>query len=135
MISCQIKEIYSKIGILLNIRSKMQPKLQYNKVKTLWEGHKIWKKSPTCFDKTAVFKVHNYILRRPQNFAKSSPYFWLVLHLTKVRWRFCKILWPSQNIWTLLSSVKTSGRVFKNFVAFSENLNFKVCDGDPDVGG
>ena len=25
------------------------------KVKTLWEGHKIWKKSPTCFDKTAVF--------------------------------------------------------------------------------
>ena len=26
---------------------------------------------------------------------------WLALHRTKVRWRFCKILWPSQNIWTL----------------------------------
>ena len=40
-------------------------------------------------------------LRRPQNFAKSTPYFWLALHRTKVRWRFRKILWPSQNIWTL----------------------------------
>ena len=35
------------------------------------------------------------------NFAKSSPYFWLALHRTKVRWRFRKILWPFQNIWTL----------------------------------
>ena len=43
-----------------------------------------------------------YILWRPQNFGKSSPYFWLALHRTKVRWGFRKILWPSQNIWTLL---------------------------------
>ena len=43
----------------------------------------------------------SYILRRPRNFAKSSPYFWLALHRTKVRWRFRKILWFSQNIWTL----------------------------------
>ena len=35
---------------------------------------------------------------------KSSPYFWLALHRTKVRWRFRKILWPSQNIWTLSHS-------------------------------
>ena len=28
----------------------------------------------------------------------SSPYFWLALHRTKVRWWFHKILWPSQNI-------------------------------------
>ena len=27
-----------------------------------------------------------------------SPYFSLALHRTKVRWRFRKILWPSQNI-------------------------------------
>ena len=30
------------------------------------------------------------------------------LHLTgtaKVRWRFCKFLWPSQNIWTLLLKI------------------------------
>ena len=46
------------------------------KVHIFWEGHKI--------------------------FAKSSPNFWLALHRTKVMWRFRKILWPSQNIWTLL---------------------------------
>ena len=33
----------------------------------------------------------SYVLRRPQNFAKSPPYFWLALHRTKVRWRFRKI--------------------------------------------
>ena len=48
------------------------------------------------------FKVHRYILRRPQNFAKSSPYFWLHYILSKAWGRFRKILWPSQNIWTLL---------------------------------
>ena len=47
------------------------------------------------------FKLSSYILRRPQNFAKSPPCFWLALHRTKVRWKFCKILWPSQNVWTL----------------------------------
>ena len=40
-------------------------------------------------------------MRRPQNFEKSSPYFWMCLLWSKVRWRFRKILWPSQNIWTL----------------------------------
>ena len=38
---------------------------------------------------------------KAQNFAKYSPYFWLALHRTKVRSRFRKMLWPSQNIWTL----------------------------------
>ena len=47
--------------------------------------------------------LHITLLRRPQNFVKSSPNFWLALHRTKVRWRFCKILWPSQNVWTLIS--------------------------------
>ena len=41
------------------------------------------------------------ILRRPQNFAKSSHYFWLTLHRTKVMWIIRKHLWPSQNVWTL----------------------------------
>ena len=50
----------------------------------------------------------SYFLRRPQNFAKSSPYFWLALHRTKVRWKFRKILWPSQNIWTLQLFASTS---------------------------
>ena len=42
-----------------------------------------------------------YILRRPQNFAKSSPYFWQYVMWSKVRWRFRKILCPSHNILTL----------------------------------
>ena len=41
-------------------------------------------------------------MRRPQNFTKSSPNFWLQYIQSKVRWRFRKILWPSLNIWTLL---------------------------------
>ena len=35
------------------------------------------------------------------DFAKSSPYFWLAPHRSKVRWRFLKIMWPSHNIWIL----------------------------------
>ena len=46
-------------------------------------------------------KVHICILRRLQNFMKSSPYFWRALHRTNVGWRF-----------------------FQNFVAFSEYVNF-----------
>ena len=42
----------------------------------------------------------SYILRRPQNFAKSPPIIWLAEHRTNNWWRFCKILWPSQNTWT-----------------------------------
>ena len=34
-------------------------------------------------------------------FVKSSPYFWLALNRAKVRWRFWKKFWRSQNIWTL----------------------------------
>ena len=40
-------------------------------------------------------------MRRLQNFGKHSPCIWLALRRTEVRWRFHKILWPSQNIWTL----------------------------------
>jgi hypothetical protein len=46
------------------------------------------------------------ILRRPQNFAKSSPYFCPMKCQSKARWRFCKVLWPSQNIWTLHKTFK-----------------------------
>ena len=42
-----------------------------------------------------------YILRRPQNFAKSPPYFCLYVLLTKVKMRVRKIFWPSQDIRTL----------------------------------
>ena len=34
---------------------------------------------------------------------KSPPIIWLAVHRTNNWWRFWKILWPSQNIWTLPS--------------------------------
>ena len=43
-----------------------------------------------------------YSEKRPQNFAKSSPWFCPMLCQSKERWRICQILWPSQNIWTLI---------------------------------
>ena len=42
-----------------------------------------------------------FIYLRPHNFTKSPPYLCLYVLQTKVRWRFRKILWPSQNIQTL----------------------------------
>ena len=42
-----------------------------------------------------------YSEKAMQNFVIASPYFCPMLCQSKVRWRFCKILWPSQNIWTL----------------------------------
>ena len=69
--------------IILKLRSMFTESFwtmnERNNVHVFWECQKIWRKSP--------------------------PYFWLALHRTKVRWRFHKILWPSQNIWTLLCYV------------------------------
>ena len=70
-------------------------------------------RSQQIFWSHKVHSLSSYILRRPQNFAKSPPYFWQVLHRTKVRWRFRKILWPSQNIWTLIK---------KNYVSCHKNF-------------
>ena len=68
---------------------------------------------PQPNDQFIICKVHIICtLRRPHNFAKSSPCFWLTLHRTKVRWRFRKISWPSQNLWTLIS-IKTLLQRFK----------------------
>ena len=44
----------------------------------------------------------SYILRRLHIFSKPSPCVWLQYIQSKVRGRFRKILWPSQNIRTLL---------------------------------
>ena len=51
------------------------------KVHIFWEGLKILRNLHLTFAKVKVKR--------------------LALHRTKVRWKFCKILWPSQNIWTL----------------------------------
>ena len=60
---------------------------------------------------------------------KSPPYFWLALHRAKVRWRFRKILWPSQNIWTLLSYPgEFSSKIkFCLIIYFIKNLMVYCC--------
>ena len=72
--------------------------LDFNDSKTRW---KIEKKMQHCA------RVLILIIK-VQNFAKSSPNFWLYVLQSKVRWIFCKILWPSQNIWTLYALTSLS---------------------------
>ena len=67
------------------------------KVHIFWEGHKI--------------------------FAKSSPNFWLQYIRSNVRGRFRKILWPSQNIWTLCNYLLHSDRNF-TFLSFRRSQQF-----------
>ena len=55
-----------------------------------------------------LLTLTNYILRRPQNFAKSSTYFWLYV----------------------LQVVKGKVKISQNFVASSEYTNFNVQDVD-----
>ena len=52
-------------------------------------------------------------------FVKFSPYFWLQYIQSKVRWRFRKIFWPSQNIWTLWDfdkSINSTNKVYWTFL-------------------
>ena len=58
-------------------------------------------------------KVHKF-WKSQKNLANSSPYFCPMYCQSKVR--FCKILWPSQNIWTLLD--------FKNFHLTKNKLHW-----------
>ena len=57
-------------------KSKIDRPIDQYKVHIFWEGHKILQNLHLTFD-------------------------WHYIFRTKVRWRFRKILWPSQNIWTL----------------------------------
>ena len=69
--------------------------------------HELW----CCggFDKVHIFWEGHKILRN-----RSSPYFWLALHMTKVSWRFRKTWWPSQN--TYMSFIGSSA-LFSDFLA------------------
>ena len=49
-----------------------------------------------CFCKVHIFWESHKILRNLQ-----LTFVLYYLHRTKLRWRFCKILWLPQNIWTL----------------------------------
>ena len=55
------------------------------KVHTFWEGHKILRNLQSWFDRYYI----------GQN----------------LRWKFCKNLWPSQNIWTLCKRKETNLKV------------------------
>ena len=67
-----------------------------------------------------------YILRRPQNFENFPPYFCLQYIQTKIRWRFRKILWPSQNIQTLPEEI-----LFLRSWPFE--LELKSEESEPDI--
>ena len=99
-------------------------KLKVSKDHIFWEGHKFFQKLH-FWNQCVPTKEMRYVtaswskfslnlfteevcLRRPQNFAKSSPYFWLQCIQSKVSWRFLKNLWPSQNIWSLTTSISLS---------------------------
>ena len=64
----------------------------------------------------------SYILRRPHNIAKSSPYFCPIYCQSKeVRYRFLRILWPSQNICkNFIWKVENSFRIFSNHCEVKE---------------
>ena len=63
---------WSQLGV--NLTTDME--FSFDRVRILWEGHKILRNLHLTF-------VHSTYIQ------------------TKGRWRFLKILWPSQNIWTL----------------------------------
>ena len=77
-----------------NFLSKRQPCEKYE----FFENKNIWFDQFKSFINAILNRQSSYILRRPQNVAKSSPYFWLQYIKSKIRGRFCKILLPSQNI-------------------------------------
>ena len=59
------------------------------------------------FIQSQIFKIKGHIFwEGHKNFSKSSPNFWLQYIRSKVKGRFRKILWPSQNIWTLPAKAK-----------------------------
>ena len=77
------------------------------------------------FEKTQHFKVHIFSDGH-KVFAKSAPYFWQAQHRTKVRWRFLKILWPSQNIWPYSNILKLVGNWKDHFKKVLHIANLEI---------
>ena len=96
-----------KNGKIKNINSEI--------LQTIKKQYIVYFKSNSRLNNRLV-KVHIF-WEGHKNFAKSPPYFWLALHRTKVRWRFCKIVWHSQNIWTSYVHNNT-------YIAFLQILHF-----------
>ena len=68
------------------------------KVQIFWEGHKILRNLHLTFD-----------------------------YSQKVRWRFHKILWPSQNIWTLMYLAKIRSQYVPPALMFEEFYHEHFC--------
>ena len=79
----------------------------YSKVHMFWEGHKIWRNIPLTFDGMYCSQ------KLGEDFAKFCGLLRIYeLYIkSKVRGRFCKILWPSQNKWTLWMSPKAKRQI------------------------
>ena len=121
--NCRKFNQLQQISIFFQVRKLYEEiKIYESKVRTLWEGHKIGKKLPQI----SIFLQ-----------GRKLSYMW-----KNGRWKIyeskVKTLWEGHKIGKknlllvltkqlfLLSSVKTSGRFFQTFVAFSEKLNFNL---------
>ena len=83
-----------------------------DKVQSFWEGHKIWKKS-SSENLTSKFVYSE----KATKFCKICTLLLSTVHTDKSKVEICQILWPSQNIWTLLSNIKYKVEDFFKFCA------------------
>ena len=72
-----IVSLYHSINVTQEIDKSASWCWNIFKVHIFWEGHKILRNLHQLFDLQYIGQIHNW-------------------------WKFRKILWPSQNIWTLL---------------------------------
>ena len=104
----KVKHIWGKIPDNWRMSSQSEydnccPKKYYSKLQLLWRELR----DIRCLfiGITKLHRIYPYNLsiysEKATKFATSSPYFWPQYIQTKVRWRYCKILWLPQNIWTL----------------------------------
>ena len=99
------------LNISLNFDSSNQNQPNWQNKATTWHLQLITGKSLSealifasinlQYDNRLFMELKFIYSEKATIFVNSSPYFWLALHRTKVKWRFRKSLWPSQDIWTL----------------------------------
>ena len=78
-----------------------------------------------------VYWMNKFKTEKRNNFwevKKLSKFFWQkATFRTNLRWRFCKILWPSQNIWTLLWTNLARHKLHLNYCCFFIFSLFYFC--------
>ena len=71
-----------------------------------------------------------YNSEKATKFCETSTLFWLYVVPVKISWRFHKILWPSQNIWTIKISLfskmraKSANLILASFVVIVVVITF-----------